>query len=68
MDLSKYTPTELLKFVNDLKDNYNNIKNDITIKVDSIEQLKNEINELIIELNDIEELHQKITEELQNRK
>lgn len=68
MDLSNYTQTELLKFKNDLNDVHEKIKNDIIIKVDKIDELKNEINNLISELNDIESLYKKIIEEMQSKK
>ena len=68
MDLNNYTPTELLKFKNDLNQNYNELKENILQRVDNIENLKNEINEFALEMNYVEELYNKIIEELQNRK
>ncbi len=68
MDLSKYTPTELLKFKNDLIKNHDEIKEIILNKVDKIDDIKNEINENILEMNYIEELYNKITEELEMKK
>jgi fructose-1-phosphate kinase PfkB-like protein len=68
MDLSKYTPTELLKIKNDLIKNHDEIKEIILNKVDKIDDIKNEINENILEMNYIEGLYNKITEELEMKK
>ena len=53
-NLSDYTSTELLKLINDIKINHDNIKQEIvdyTFEVDNIEKI---INDKIILLNELE--------------
>jgi transcription termination factor NusB len=68
MDFSKYTPTELLKISNDIKEQHNKIKENIIMLVDLIDENKEKINKNIEELTDIEEIHKLIIEEIENRK
>lgn len=56
-DFSKYTPTELNNFINDLSKKYETIKEEIYLKLDTIKKEENLINELIEKLNKIEKLH-----------
>ena len=66
-DLKKYTPTELLKMVNDTKLKHDNVKQtiiDYTIEVDNLEI---KINEQIAVLTELEKNYVALIEELNNR-
>lgn len=64
---SQYTPTELLKLVNDTNTEHSRIKNDILLLADNLDEIQNQINVKINELNDVENLYKLLAEELNNR-
>jgi len=66
-DLTKYTPTELLKLINDTKANHDQLKQEIidhTFEIDEIERL---INNKINQLDKIEKNYVALIEEMNNR-
>jgi uncharacterized coiled-coil DUF342 family protein len=66
-DLKKYTPTELLKFINETKDSHDSLKEEIisdTYKMDELELL---INSKINELDKLEKKYIALIEEISNR-
>ena len=68
MDFSKYTPTELLKISNDIKEKHNKIKENIIMLVDLIDENKEKINNNIDELTNLEEVHKLIMDEIEKVK
>jgi len=67
-ELSNYSPTEILKFINDLKTNHELLKNEVFKLLDDIDQIEIIINNKIVELKDIEKNYTILIEELTNRK
>lgn len=66
-DLTKYTPTELLKMINDVKAKHDALKQEIidhTIEVDEIEK---KINDKLEVLTEIEKNYVELIEEINNR-
>jgi hypothetical protein len=66
-DLKKYTPTELLKLINNTKDSHDKLKEEImadTFKMDELEEL---INKKIDNLDKLEKKYIELIEELNNR-
>jgi hypothetical protein len=66
-DLTKYTPTELLKMINDSTKKHESIKQEIinhTVEIDNIEKL---INEKIAILNELEKNYVELIEEMNSR-
>lgn len=66
-DLSKYTPTELLKLINDTNKSHEELKAEIvnhTMEIDRIEKL---INEKIVKLMEFEKNYIDLIEEMNNR-
>lgn len=66
-NLSGYTPTQLLKMINDCKTVHVNLKKeifDLTYEVDSVEL---EINRKIAEISIVEKQYVELIEELSNR-
>lgn len=66
-DLSKYTPTELLVMINDLKKNHEEIKKEIVDNTYIIDELEIKINTLISKLTEAEVNYVALIEELNNR-
>jgi hypothetical protein len=67
-ELSNYSSTEILKFINDLKINHESLKNEVFKLLDDIDQIEIIINNKIVELKDIEKNYTILIEELTNRK
>jgi len=67
-ELSNYSPTEILKFINDLKINHESLKNEVFKLLDDVDQIEIIINEKINEIKDIEKNYTILIEELTNRK
>jgi len=66
-DLSKYTPTELLKIINDNNAKHEVIKQEIinhTVEIDDLEKL---INKKIAILDELEKNYITLIEEMNNR-
>lgn len=66
-DLKKYTPTELLKFINETKDSHDKLKEEIisdTFKMDELEKI---INEKLDNLDNLEKKYIALIEEINNR-
>jgi len=66
-DLSKYTPTELLKLINDAKSKHESLKQEIinhTLEIDSLEET---INKKIEQLEETEKQYVQLIEELEKR-
>ena len=67
-DFKNYTETELLKVLNDTKDDHERIKNEITQDTFKIEELEKTINEKLETLSELEKRYVEIIEEFENRK
>ena len=66
-DLSKYTPTELLKMGNDIKAKHDALKQEIIDHSFELEVLENKINEKIIILDELERNYVALVEEIEKR-
>jgi len=66
-DLSKHTPTELLKMINDSKAKHDNLKQEIIDLTYEIEVLEEKINARIDVLSKTEKNYVELIEELNNR-
>lgn len=66
-DLSKHTPTELLKMINDSKAKHDNLKQEIIDLTYEIEVLEEKINARIDVLSKTEKKYVELIEELNNR-
>lgn len=66
-NLKNLTPTELLKLINDIKKEHENIKKYIIDKTYIIDEIEKEINEKIKQLETLEEKYVSIVEEIDNR-
>lgn len=66
-NLKKYTPTELLKKIQDTKKDHDKIKEEIIQDTYKIEELEEFLEEKINKLNEIENLYVKIIEEFESR-
>lgn len=68
MDKSIYTPTELLKIINDLNIEHDIVKKEMLGKLKEIELKEKEFNNLNEKLNNIEKNYLDYLTELNNRK
>ena len=66
-DLSKHTPTELLKMINDTKTKHDKLKDDIAADTKQIDEITVVINKKLDQLTIIEKEYVKLIEELNNR-
>lgn len=66
-DLTKYTPTELLKIINDIKLKHDTLKQEIIDHTFEAEELEKKINEKIISLTEIEKNYIALIEEMEKR-
>ena len=66
-NLSKHTPTELLKLANDTAKKHVELKDDITAKTFQIDEIEKEINEKLKELSELEKFYVSIVEEIDKR-
>ena len=66
-DLNIYTPTQLLKMINEMKSNHDQLKQEIINFTYEIDELENKINEKIIILDQFEKNYIELIEELNNR-
>ena len=66
-DLTKYTPTELLKMINDIKLKHDTLKQEIIDHTFEAEELEKKINEKIISLTEIEKNYIALIEEMEKR-
>ena len=66
-DLTKYTPTELLKIINDIKLKHDTLKQEIVDHTFEAEELEKKINEKIISLTEIEKNYILLIEEMEKR-
>jgi uncharacterized coiled-coil DUF342 family protein len=66
-NLNKYTPTELLKMINDTKEKHDILKREIINLTYDVEELEKKINEKINTLSDSEKEYIDLIEELNNR-
>lgn len=64
---SGYTETELLKFMNDFKNEHEKLKNEIIQYSHQIDDIEKIINNKLSELDDIELNYKILTEELNSR-
>ena len=65
--IMKYTETELLKFLNDVKFKHENLKKELIYFTEEIENLENKINEGLKELEISEKNYIAIIEEIDKR-
>ena len=66
-DLSKYSPTELLKITNDIKLEHERLKKEIISDTHEVDKLKEKINENISQLAEVERKYVAIIEEIDKR-
>jgi len=66
-DLTKYTPTELLKQINDTQFNHENLKQEIVELTYDIDEIEIKINNKLEELTILEKNYISLIEELNNR-
>jgi len=66
-DLKKYTPTEILKLINDIKIKHETLKEEITKDTEELEVLGEKINKKLEELDVVENEYVKLIEELNSR-
>lgn len=66
-DLSKYTPTELLKLINDAKNKHESLKQEIINHTLEIDNLEETINKKIEQLDEIEKQYVQLIEEMEKR-
>lgn len=66
-ELNKYTPTEILKLINDIKIKHETLKEDIIKDTEELEILGEEINKKLEELDVVENKYIKLIEELNSR-
>ena len=66
-DLSKYTPTELLKMINDTKQKHDELKQVIIDNTYVFDELQNQINQELLELTKLEKNYVALIEEMEKR-
>jgi membrane-bound ClpP family serine protease len=66
-ELSNYSPTELLKLINDSKTKHESLKKEIIDDTFKVDELEKTINEKLNDLTVIEQNYVKLIEELNNR-
>jgi hypothetical protein len=66
-DLSKCTPTELLKIGNDIKVKHDTLKQEIIDLSFEVEELERKINEKIVLLDELERNYVAVVEEIEKR-
>lgn len=66
-DLSKHTPTELLKMINDTKTSHDSLKEVIVQNTKEIDVLTKKINEDLKKLEGFEKLYVALIEEMNSR-
>ncbi len=64
MNIENYTKEELIKIIDDLKNEHDNLKNKIIKKINKIDLLKDEVNSYVEELSVIEEIYLNMLEQL----
>ena len=67
-DLTEYTPTELLKLINDTKAEHEKLKGKIKEDTFALDELEKSLNEKIDKLTELERLYVSIIEEFEKRK
>ncbi|MFW6219883.1 MAG: hypothetical protein ACOC33_03505 [bacterium] len=67
-NLSKHTPTELLKILNDTKKDHESLKDKVIQDTEKIDEIEKEINLNLEKITDLEKLYVQIIEELDKRK
>lgn len=67
-NLSKLTPTELLKILNDTKKDHESLKDKVIQDTEKIDEIEKEINLNLKKITDLEKLYVQIIEELDKRK
>ena len=66
-NLSEYTPTQLLKMINDAKEKHDALKNEIIGYTYQVDELENLINTKLNEFNEVEKNYIELIEELNKR-
>ena len=66
-DLTKYTPTELLKLINDNNAKHESIKQEIIVHTVEIDNIETKINEKIKQLDELEKNYIILIEEMDKR-
>lgn len=67
MDLSKETPTALLKMGNDTKEEHDRLKQEIVELTYEVDELEKKINQKLEQLSTVEKKYVAIVEEINNR-
>lgn len=65
--LSGYTTIEILKFINDIKSDHEQLKEEITQHTYDVEKMENEINNKLENLNELEKNYIILIEEFSKR-
>ena len=66
-DLSKYSPTELLKIINDTKAKHERLKLEIIERLAEIDEIEVDVNKKILELTEEEKFYVELIDELNKR-
>ena len=66
-DLSHYSPTELLKLINDSKFTHDNLKQETIDLMYNVDMLEKKINDKLEKIKSTEEVYIALIEELNNR-
>jgi len=66
-DLGKYTPTELLKLINDVKLKHDTLKQEIINHTFEVDELEKKINEKIAKLDELEKNYVKLIEQIEKK-
>jgi len=66
-DLTKYTPTELLKMINDIETGHINLKKEIVEHTYEVDELEKIVNKKIKKLDELEKQYVLLITEINNR-
>ncbi len=66
-DLTKHTPTELLKMINDVKTRHDVLKQEVINHTVEVDELTKKINEKIESLTELEKNYVELIEEMSKR-
>jgi len=66
-ELSNYTPIELNKMINDVKEKHDALKQEVIDHSFELDELEKKINEKIVVINELEKKYVELIEEITNR-
>lgn len=67
-NLSKHTPTELLKFLNDTKRDHEKLKKEVISDTETIDEITERINVKLKKITELEKNYVQLIEEIDKRK